>query len=120
MLFASALACAAALGAVARYATSVWMQQYQSTSLGGTLVANVLGSLGAGLVAGAALSGGLPSDWHLILSTGFLGAYTTFSTYMVESAALLRERNLHTLLLYVLGSTLLGTIAAASGLALML
>ncbi|MFO8232020.1 MAG: CrcB family protein [Longimonas sp.] len=120
MLLALALSCAAAFGAVARYATSVWMQQYQSDSLGGTLVANVLGSLGAGLVAGAALSGALPSSWHLVLSTGFLGAYTTFSTWMVESATLLREGRWRLLLGYTLGSTLLGTAAAALGLALML
>lgn len=120
MLFTLALACAAAFGAVARYATSVWMQQYQSTSLGGTLVVNVLGALGAGLVAGAALSGALPSSWHLVLSTGFLGAYTTFSTWMVESATLLRKGRWRLLLGYTLGSTLLGTAAAALGLALML
>ena len=120
MLFISALAFAAALGAVCRYLTSVWMQQYQSTSLGGTLLANVLGSLGAGLVAGAALSGWLPTNWHLVLSTGFLGAYTTFSTYMVESATLLRKGSTSMLVLYAVGSTLLGTAAAAAGLALAL
>lgn len=118
MRFACALAAAAAFGAASRYLTSVWAQRYHSTSLGGTLIANVAGSFGAGLVAGAALTGWLSPHAQAVVGTGFLGAYTTFSTWMVESAALLRAGRWRTLLRYTLGSTLLGTLAAALGLAL--
>ncbi len=47
----------------------------------GTLVVNVTGSFVLGLLTGLTVTG----DALLLLGTGFLGAYTTFSTWMVES-----------------------------------
>jgi CrcB protein len=47
----------------------------------GTLAVNMSGAFGLGLLAGAALGG----DAYRVLGTGLLGAYTTFSTWALES-----------------------------------
>ena len=65
-----------ALGAYARYTVSSrWPVPW------GTLVVNVTGAFVLGLLTGLSVTG----DTLLLLGTGFLGAYTTFSTWMVES-----------------------------------
>jgi CrcB protein len=54
----------------------------------GTTVINVTGSLGLGLLTGAAAHAGLPHDLLLILGGGLMGGYTTFSTASVETVRL--------------------------------
>jgi len=54
----------------------------------GTTVINVTGSLGLGLLTGAAAQAGLPHDLLLILGGGLMGGYTTFSTASVETVRL--------------------------------
>lgn len=106
----------AAFGALARHLTGVFATRLTRRSTLGTLLANVLGSLLAGGIAGASLAWGLPSTWHVIIGTGFLGAYTTFSSWMVEAAAYLCDDESVKMIIYVIGSTILGTAAAAVGL----
>jgi CrcB protein len=53
----------------------------------GTLAVNLSGSLALGLVVGAAAGG----DAYRLAATGFLGAYTTFSTWMFESHRLAED-----------------------------
>ncbi len=62
------------LGAYARYRVGLALRPR------GTLVVNLTGAFAAGVLAGA----GVGATALLILGTGFLGAYTTFSTWMVE------------------------------------
>ena len=50
----------------------------------GTLAVNVLGALVLGILAGA----GLGRDGYAVLATGFLGGFTTFSTWVVDSRLL--------------------------------
>ena len=54
----------------------------------GTTVINVTGSLGLGLLTGAAAQAGLPHDLLLILGGGLMGGYTTFSTASLETVRL--------------------------------
>ncbi|MBF4631091.1 CrcB family protein [Clavibacter michiganensis subsp. phaseoli] len=54
----------------------------------GTTVINVTGSLGLGLLTGAAARAGLPHDLLLILGGGLMGGYTTFSTASLETVRL--------------------------------
>ena len=59
----------------------------------GTLVVNVTGALALGVLAGAGLGG----DAYTLAATGFLGAFTTFSTWVVDARLLggrLGARNL--------------------------
>jgi CrcB protein len=53
----------------------------------GTLVVNLTGTLALGALVGAALDG----DTYRVAGTGFLGAYTTFSAWMLESHRLADE-----------------------------
>jgi CrcB protein len=62
------------LGAYARYRVGLALQPR------GTLVVNLTGAFAAGVLAGA----GVSATALMILGTGFLGAYTTFSTWMAE------------------------------------
>ena len=87
-----AIALAGGLGAACRFA----LDHAVATRLGaalpwGTILVNVSGSLGAGVVAGLAASAVLPEPWRLVVAGGFLGAYTTFSTAMVDSLRLVEH-----------------------------
>ena len=59
-----------------------------------TTIINVSGSFALGLVIGATLSNLLPPEFAVVLGTGFLGGYTTFSTASYETVQLIRQRRL--------------------------
>lgn len=82
----------------------------------GTTIINVSGSFLLGLVAGLALGEVVNPQWQLIVGTGFLGGYTTFSTASFETIRLAQERRYGAALTNGLGM-LIGAVAAA-GLAL--
>lgn len=82
----------------------------------GTTVINVTGSLLLGFVTGLAIGHGLPQQWQLILGTGFLGGYTTFSTASVETVRLLQAGRYGSALGNGLGMLLLSLLAASLGL----
>lgn len=82
------------VGAVARYVLAGWGQRLTETSFPlGTLVVNVVGCLGVGVLA-ALFSGPaiVREEYRLAILVGFLGGFTTFSTFGYESFALLSER----------------------------
>ncbi|MCS5735466.1 fluoride efflux transporter CrcB [Herbiconiux daphne] len=56
----------------------------------GTTIINVSGSLLLGFVTGVALGHLVGVEWQLVLGTGFLGGYTTFSTASFETVRLLQ------------------------------
>lgn len=58
----------------------------------GTAVINVSGSLILGLLTGLTLSSVLAPQWVLVLGTGLMGGYTTFSTASIETMRLVQER----------------------------
>ncbi|MGB9357088.1 MAG: CrcB family protein [Acidimicrobiia bacterium] len=75
-----------ALGALARYGVSGAVQRlWRTTFPVGTLVVNLTGALGAGLLLGVAVGRDLPDLVLLGAGVGFLGGYSTFSTWMVET-----------------------------------
>lgn len=58
----------------------------------GTLTVNVLGSFLLGVFAVLIVeTGSVSLEWRLMVTTGMLGAFTTFSTFSYESVSLLRE-----------------------------
>ncbi|MFC9558243.1 fluoride efflux transporter CrcB [Agromyces sp. NPDC056965] len=57
-----------------------------------TTVINVSGSFALGVIIGATLSNLMPPELALVLGTGFLGGYTTFSTASYETVQLIRQR----------------------------
>lgn len=76
-----------------------------------TFIVNISGSLSLGLLAGLDVAAHL----SLLFGTGFLGAYTTFSTFNLENIKLLRRKHIKTFLLYYCGSYVLAIIAILSG-----
>jgi CrcB protein len=85
MIEAGGFLAAAALLAVAR--SAVIARLNTEGFPWGTLVVNVSGSFAAGLVVSVA-----PQQWATIVGIAALGAFTTFSTFAVEIAALWSER----------------------------
>lgn len=89
MLNALAVAVFGALGALARWGTTKWVQPTQDGIPWGTLAVNGLGSLALGLLTGWCLATNtLDPRWRLALGTGLLGSFTTFSTFSVETVQL--------------------------------
>ena len=85
----------------------------------GTLVINVTGCFAMGCVAALAMAQpiAIHPELRLFVATGFLGSYTTFSTYELESAKLLQQQ-LSVGLLYWLGSAVLGLVGLELGIRL--
>lgn len=101
---------AGALGAVCRYLVSGWVQQRTRSDFpAGTLTVNLVGAFGLGLIAGV----GAFDSVRILALVGFLGGFTTFSTWMIETIRLgaRSRRALINLLLSLLG----GMAAAAIG-----
>lgn len=75
-----------ALGSLARYGVSGAVQRrWQTTFPIGTLVVNLTGAFGAGLLLGIATGRSVPDLALVAAGVGFLGGYSTFSTWMVET-----------------------------------
>jgi CrcB protein len=101
-----------ALGAVARFRVdSAVSARFPSDFPLGTLVVNLTGAFALGILLGAAI----PHRAALVLGTGFMGGYTTFSTWMVESERLGENGDVAGLLRNLWLSMLLGFGLAALG-----
>ena len=110
---------AAFAGAVCRYLLDLAVQ-YRTNSPRpyGTLAVNVSGSLALGFVVGLTLYHGVGPDVRTVVGTGFLGAYTTFSTFAYETVRLLEEGSTLEAFANSAASVVLGLAAAGAGLAL--
>ncbi len=104
------------LGANARFIVGTWIGQKWGTAFPyGTLVINVTGCFILGLFAALAERFPLSDTWRLLIAIGFVGAYTTFSTFEYETLQLVRHASLRFAGLNILGSVLLGYAAAYGG-----
>ena len=114
------IAAGAALGANARYLVGNWAgARWGAFFPYGTLADNVTGSLFLGfLVAFATDRVVVSPELRLFLAVGFMGSYTTFSSYTVESLALLQSGAIWPALLNIVGNNLLGLGCAVLGFAL--
>ena len=104
-------------GAVCRYSVGRFVgARYGGAFPLGTFLINITGCFALGLLASLLVA--THRDVTLLpalLATGFLGGYTTFSTYAVEGVVLYNGRSERLALSYLLGSVVAGLLAAAAG-----
>ncbi len=110
---------AGAVGAPLRYVVDVLVSERSAGAFPlGTMVVNVSGAFVLGLITGLAMYHGLPKSSREIVGSGLVGAYTTFSTFSLETMQLLEDAELQQALINVAVSLVAGGLAAAAGLAL--
>lgn len=104
------------LGGIARYLLSLVIQNRLLTSFPfGTLTVNILACFLIGLVYGLSDRGNVSGTWRLFLATGFLGGFSTFSSFSNETVSLLRDGQLWYALGYVCSSLVIGIAATFGG-----
>lgn len=114
------IAVGGAAGAVARYLVDTAVSERVAGSFPwGTLVVNLSGTFLLGLLATLALDRSvLPSAIRPPVLIGFVGAYTTFSTWMLETWRLAEQGAWVDAFANVVGSVVLGFVALGAGIAL--
>lgn len=110
---------AGAVGAVTRYLLGhVVASRVRGIFPVGTVIINVSGSFLIGLVFALAARHIVSPTLQLVLATGFLGGYTTFSTMSWEGVQLVRAGTIRASVLYVSEHVILGLLASVAGIAL--
>lgn len=111
------LCLAGGLGAATRFVLDGLLRARKATTLPwATIVINLTGSFALGLLTGLMLAGLVPGDWKVIIGTGFLGGYTTFSTASIETIRLLQQGEYGRAALNGFGVVAAATVCAAVGL----
>jgi fluoride exporter len=115
-----AISLGAIAGALSRYYLSIWfIHQFGTAFPYATFFINLTGCGIMGFFTSLVeRSLTLPPEVRLMVTTGFLGAYTTFSTYGLETVHLWHSSTLLTTGFYWLGSALFGAIATYLGILL--
>src|SRR5437870_4197835 len=108
---------AGAVGAVLRFFIArVCGAMFETTFPVGTLVINISGSLFLGwFLTFAGQRVGISDTLRLAIGVGFVGAYTTFSTFMYESNSLLESGSSIKAMGNLIGSVVVGLIAVRLG-----
>ena len=110
-----------ALGSVARYALAVWVQDTSNRALEvgyplGTTVVNLIGSFAFGVIWTYTSYSPNAAEWRLFLLSGVLGAFTTFSTLMFESAQAAQHGRIGMAIVHLVVHLALGMSAVMLGL----
>ncbi len=119
----ASIALGGALGALGRYFTATQVNQWFGAALGGfpfgTLTVNIVGSFVMGLLVELmALTWSPSAELRALLTVGFLGAFTTFSTFSMEAVLLYERGAVVQAAGYVAASVVLSIAGFAAGLAL--
>lgn len=102
-----------AIGAALRYAVSIYLSS--DGFPWATLGVNMIGSLLLGIVAVALTQGLISQDTALILGTGILGAFTTMSTFSVETLNMFQNQQISSAIIYVVATMVICPILAFLG-----
>ncbi len=103
-------------GANARYLASLWIQHQAGTAFPyDTLLINVTGCYVLGVFSSLLQRTAVSDTWRLLVAIGFLGGYTTFSTFELNLYTLVQKGNFVPALLYLLLSMALGFLAVYLG-----
>jgi CrcB protein len=107
---------AGAVGAPLRYVVDTLVSDRSDGMFPlGTLAVNLSGCFALGVVTGLVLDHGVGQAPRLVAGTGLLGAYTTFSTFSLETVTLAEAGEIGLALRNTALSVLAGTLAAAAG-----
>ncbi|HDR4561091.1 fluoride efflux transporter CrcB [Bacillus cereus] len=102
-------------GAITRFAISNWFKERNTTSFPiATFLVNITGAFLLGYIIGT----GITTGWQLLLGTGFMGAFTTFSTLKLEFVQLLGRKKIGMFLVYVSSTYTIGILLAFLGMKL--
>jgi fluoride exporter len=114
------IALGAAIGANLRYGLSLWAaRQFGAAFPYGTLIVNLIGCFAIGLVLQFSLTRmPLSEPLRLLIVTGLLGGFTTFSSFGYETYALILKGEWLPALIYIAASVVLGLGAVFLGAAL--
>jgi fluoride exporter len=113
-----AIAIAGSAGAVLRYVLSTQFGRLNLRFPLGTFFINISGSLFLGWFLTYVAKHNLSDTTRLAIAVGFVGAYTTFSTFMYESNQLADDGARFEAIVYLLGSLVVGIIAVRAGMEL--
>ena len=111
-----------AIGSIARYGSGVLVGRVWPSSFPlATMLVNISGSLVMGMFIGwlARTTPAWQADARLFVAVGVLGGFTTFSSFSLDTVALLERGALGQAALYVLGSVLVSILALFAGLLVM-
>lgn len=117
-MFYAYLALGGVLGTLARFSIGGWVHTWAGAAFPwGTLAINLLGSFLLGLAMRGAELSSLSPELRGMITVGFCGAFTTFSTFTFETISLMQEGLWARATLYAFGSLGLGLVTMAMGLA---
>ncbi|MCY0094768.1 fluoride efflux transporter CrcB [Hoeflea ulvae] len=108
------------LGAVSRHLSGMAVMRLSGPGFPwGTMVVNIIGSLAMGLlIAWLARRSSGDADLRLLLATGFLGGFTTFSAFSLDAVSLYERGALTAAAAYVIASVTVSILALFGGLLL--
>lgn len=115
-----AIAIGGALGALSRYwVVGLVSRLFERNFPYGTLTVNIIGSFVIGIGYIFIIERlHITSEWNAVLMIGFIGAFTTFSTFSLETVNMLHEGRLIAALIYIFSSVLICLLATAAGILL--
>ena len=105
------------VGSIARYLVAVlFANQMSSVFPFATLAVNIVGCFVIGVLFALSDRGNILSpEWRVLLTTGFCGGFTTFSTFSYESLRLIQDGEYLYVAAYVLASVVIGLAATYVG-----
>jgi CrcB protein len=113
------VALAGAFGALARYGVHELVQSRTASRFPyGTVVVNLTGAFALGFLVGLVTYQGLDPDVRTVVGTGFIGAYTTFSSFSYDTVGLVETGESRAAVVNAVGSVLAGLAVATAGFAL--
>jgi len=106
-----------ALGSLARYIIGTKIAEKARTDIPvGTFLINITGAILLGIVS----SIGLNENLYALFGEGFLGAYTTFSTFMYEGFNLFQDNQRKNAIIYISASLILGILGFIIGIGIVM
>ena len=118
MIQITVIAVAGALGALSRYGLSALTHSLFGHSFAyGTFAVNIIGCLLIGFTM-RYITDAASETWRLAITTGFLGAMTTFSTFSYETLHYIEHNNYHLAAANIAANIIIGLTATFAGIAL--